>query len=620
MRSPLLAYAWLGPSSIVSLSTVRIYQDTHFLAEEELLLLLTLPHTPYQTAWFSRGSADRRKKKKKKKNKKKKPLTTRAACRRARPQTSTRAKKKRPSVVQQTHNKNNKQQQTNNKKRNSGGRRRLSTHDTIRRNNNNNTSIAVRNTIMVTERPRAAAGGAGGANNSVTFPVLKNPVILQIMREVNVPLSEMELAEPGRCKERIREVFAQLLNICLGLDDPAALLSSLDPQRAVAAVVVGSKSSKSSNCFSLSHPELYRDALPETMFFCLLSRQLRICGYDDFGFRDLAMPQAKRLRRQLSALINFLKYREDMSHLEAQALDEREELFAALDEVTENHMTLKDRLDEARAFNRARVMEREEAEAECKEMEGEIAQQNKIQASIRQETYLLKKTANELQDQIANLSIAMRELKAEERRLSKELVGSPERIRADLAEAKRRLEGVRGDVSVTQDERASVQRRVEHASIAEEGVGRMASVMEGMDTAVREYEMAAEDLEDAQNALRGMEREREGMTEERGMQEEIFDAAVKRKADVTSSLADALLTAQNDLDSAVARLGTVESEVVEGMARIEASERRVVELRTRIERERRIAEEDVAGRLASFGKFEERYWEKERELSARVGY
>jgi multidrug resistance efflux pump len=80
------------------------------------------------------------------------------------------------------------------------------------------------------------------------------------------------------------------------------------------------------------------------------------------------------------------------------------------------------------------------------------------------------------------------------------------------------------------------------------------------------------------------------------------------------------MTAQNNLDSAVARLGTVESEVVEGMARIEASERRVVELRTRIERAKRMAEEDVAGRLASFGKFEERYWEKERQLHARVGY
>jgi hypothetical protein len=288
------------------------------------------------------------------------------------------------------------------------------------------------------------------------FPVLKNPVILQIMQEVNVPLSESELTEPGRCKERVREVFVQLVSVPgrrrvepllarvlsasvraylssssrnrrprrpppspLSLPTPNRTSSSLSPPTI--------RNTKLAICWGLdqpslfalpsrivdrqsrlSHPDLFNDALPEAKFFCLLSRQLRICGYHEFGFKDLAAPQAKRFRRQLSALINFLKYREDMGYLEMQALDEvssvlfwmrpadvrffmsslsdtisvstfyplfrffvrrqREELFAALDEVTENHMTLKGQLDEARAINRERVMEREEAEAECKEV------------------------------------------------------------------------------------------------------------------------------------------------------------------------------------------------------------------------------------------------------------
>ena len=45
------------------------------------------------------------------------------------------------------------------------------------------------------------------------FPVLKNDVILQIMEEVNVPLTESELVEPGRYKERVREVFVQLVSL-----------------------------------------------------------------------------------------------------------------------------------------------------------------------------------------------------------------------------------------------------------------------------------------------------------------------------------------------------------------------------------------------------------------------
>ena len=73
---------------------------------------------------------------------------------------------------------------------------------------------------------------------------------------------------------------------------------------------------------NLSHPTLYNDALSESKFFCLLSKQLRICGYYEFGFKDLASPQPKRFRKQLSAIINFLKYREDMAHLEVQALEE----------------------------------------------------------------------------------------------------------------------------------------------------------------------------------------------------------------------------------------------------------------------------------------------------------
>ena len=54
------------------------------------------------------------------------------------------------------------------------------------------------------------------SGRSTMFPVLKNSVILQIMEEINVPLKEMELVEPGRCKERVREVFVQLVSLMLG--------------------------------------------------------------------------------------------------------------------------------------------------------------------------------------------------------------------------------------------------------------------------------------------------------------------------------------------------------------------------------------------------------------------
>mmetsp|Transcript_31900 Transcript_31900/g.68890 ORF Transcript_31900/g.68890 Transcript_31900/m.68890 type:complete len:409 (+) Transcript_31900:486-1712(+) len=371
---------------------------------------------------------------------------------------------------------------------------------------------------------------------------------------------------------------------------------------------------------SLSHPSLYDDALPEAKFFCLLSKLLRICGYYEFGFKDLASPQPKRFRRQLSAVINFLKYREDMGHLEAQALEEREEQFAALDEVAENHMALKDHMEEAKAINHEKMLEREEAEAECKEMEAEIAQQNKIQSSIRQETYLLKKSANELKDQIANLSIALREIQAKERQLSKEVVHSPDRIKVDLATAIQKLEGLKDTISKTQRERTLVRKRMEHVASAQENVKEITTAMEEMETRVQEYEIVVEDCDDAQNRLAEIEHELEEKKGEREEQECRLRAVEKQRSDTEMALNSALRNAQNELDSAVSRLGIVESERLDGIARIEATEKRVAELKSDIEHDRKETEEEIAKRIASFQKWEKSYYAKEEPLNLQLGY
>eukprot|EP00578_Thalassiosira_sp_NH16_P003198 CAMPEP_0181132420 /NCGR_PEP_ID=MMETSP1071-20121207/30984_1 /TAXON_ID=35127 /ORGANISM="Thalassiosira sp., Strain NH16" /LENGTH=443 /DNA_ID=CAMNT_0023218749 /DNA_START=48 /DNA_END=1379 /DNA_ORIENTATION=+ len=438
---------------------------------------------------------------------------------------------------------------------------------------------------MATDQPRSM------------FPILKNPTILQIMEEVDVPLTEYELIEPGRCKERVREVFVRLLNICLGLNDPSALTAL--PSRIVSIQN------------DLGHPELYDDAFPEAKFFSLLSNQLRICGYGEFGFRDLMAPQAKRFRRQLSAIINFLKYKEDMGHLFAQALEEREELFGALDEVTENHMTLKDHLEEARTINHEKMLEREDAEAECKEMEAEIAQQNKIQSSIRHETSLLKKSANELKDKIANLSIALRELQAEERGLSREVVSSPDRIKLELARVTSELEDVKKHILEKRRERTVVQTKSGHAAAAEEQGREVLIVMEDMETRVSEHEAAVEYLEDVRNALEGATCNLEGRMAQKEGQARRLEEVEQQTSDTASALAGALQTSQNDLDAAKAKLGVVEAVRLDKLARMEESERRIEELRGSIKQKRKDAEREILGSIAKFREFEEGFWAKE---------
>lgn len=435
-----------------------------------------------------------------------------------------------------------------------------------------------------------------------SYPVLKNAVILQIMQEVDIPLTEAELIEPHRCKERIREVFVKLLCLSWGISEKS--LSSL-PSR------IAAKQS------ALDHPDLYADALPEAKFFCLLSTLMRTCGYHDFGFRDLAAPQARRLKRQLSALINFLKYREDMGHLRSLALEEREEVFAVLDEVTENHMKLREDLERARAAHHERSIEREEAESEVKEMEAELASQNKIQASMRQETYLMKKAANELKDKIANMSIALRELQAEERALSREVVDSPDRIKFDLAEATKDLERIRETIRTKEGERKEAERKVQNTVAGTEALEDAIAAMEEMGSALGGYDSASEELDGARERLDGLESDVESRRAERESEGGRLRAAEKRKADTLSILGRSLDAARRSLDDASARLGAVEDERAETAARIDEASRRVDEIRAAIDGERRRTDDEVSRRVASFRRFEDEFWR--REGGALVG-
>lgn len=153
------------------------------------------------------------------------------------------------------------------------------------------------------------------------------------------------------------------------------------------------------------------------------------------------------------------------------------------------------------------------------QMEADIAQQNRKQASIRQETYILKKSANELKDQIANLSISLRELQATERQLSKEIVDSPDRIKFDLETAHQRLETVKKLIETKEMERKLIQLKVQNAMTAEGDTRRVMHLMDEMETKIQEYEVVVEDLDDTQRRFESAERTLEERRKEKEVQE-----------------------------------------------------------------------------------------------------
>ena len=78
------------------------------------------------------------------------------------------------------------------------------------------------------------------------------------------------------------------------------------------------------------YPEVHApESYSELTFFTELRKLMDICGYYDFSWRDLYAPESKRLRLQLSAVVNLAKFRQEQLKVYAE-LNEPVSLFYCL--------------------------------------------------------------------------------------------------------------------------------------------------------------------------------------------------------------------------------------------------------------------------------------------------
>lgn len=139
-------------------------------------------------------------------------------------------------------------------------------------------------------------------------------------------------------------------------------------------------------------------------------------------------------------------------------------------------------------------------------MEAKIAQQSKIQSSIRQENHLLQASANTLKDQLADLSIALREMQTNEHQLKKAVVHSPDRIKADLKKAAGNLITINTRIGEIENERNAIGRNLENIANGEECIQAAMKVFEDFDEVVQEYEVVVKDAEDMRDKVVQLEK------------------------------------------------------------------------------------------------------------------
>jgi hypothetical protein len=186
-------------------------------------------------------------------------------------------------------------------------------------------------------------------------------------------------------------------------------------------------------------PEIYDEAL-EGLIIVSLARQLAaINGVDDFAFKDIWEPQAKRLRFILSGLVNFCKYRGSQANMVyalkddvLQLDDERLELVAETDRLERDVVN-------ARIKNVEELPAMREAEQAARETQSSLdrlQQQCKAAAMVLQNAEADLKAKRDHVDKLDNVKKTLREQQAE----LQDQLADPEGLEQEIRELNQALQ------------------------------------------------------------------------------------------------------------------------------------------------------------------------------------
>lgn len=258
--------------------------------------------------------------------------------------------------------------------------------------------------------------------HTFSFPLLKTDEITKCLSELGIPVRQEELQDPENHKETCKRVLESLAEICTGITKEELAQPSFAGLQAV------------------SHHELHDDSIPKFNHFRACCKMMEICEIPDFSLKDIMAPTAGRLRRHLSGIINFAKFREERLILLSELSTKREGLVEQLTQLREKNDTLNHRLSLLREQTAEETKIISGLESECKHIESAINTLNQQQNHLKEETGQLRETSDELKETLASKYQQQEELTALKKQLALQIVSSPEKFRKQIVDVGQNLQ------------------------------------------------------------------------------------------------------------------------------------------------------------------------------------
>jgi kinetochore protein Nuf2 len=262
-------------------------------------------------------------------------------------------------------------------------------------------------------------------SQSFSYPMLSERELVLCLTELHLDKAKIENCIQKPDSETVQLIFEHLLS----------LLTGMDKQTLATPVFAAIE--------DLDFAELHDESIPAMNLFIQVSKLLRTSGVRDFSMKDLAKPDPVRLRKHLSAVINFAKFREEKLLAYTELQDRHEELVDERDKLRAEHVELERELKRLMDERDAELPEVANVEADVDIVYAENQSLNKQQAALSNQVKALKEEVAAVTDVTSEIKMRVSAAKATQEDLKAQIVQSPHKIRATL-------EDIAGAVQVEQ--------------------------------------------------------------------------------------------------------------------------------------------------------------------------
>lgn len=256
------------------------------------------------------------------------------------------------------------------------------------------------------------------------FPLLDVPELSLCLKSCNLQAPEEDLYRPTSMFAQ--SLFTQIIDTFLSI--PPNLIRTRKERVLNQDLMNNENSDENAEEGTGSNPEEYEESLDIVVIHMILYKFFVDCGVYDFIITDLTKPEPPRLKRLLSAVVNFARFREEHLFDNEQIMQQNNLKFEKHTEVSEQNKTLKAKIDELKAQNENIKANLDQLHEHNTRVESELRSMKKVQESLTNEHLNYKTEKSRLIQALEDHNYLLLESKKDLEKMKNYIIESPEII------------------------------------------------------------------------------------------------------------------------------------------------------------------------------------------------